>query len=148
MEFKWYLIKCKLEDHAYLPRMVSSVELVYALEEKTEDNNFVVKSQVIIKLPRPTTTKGYVEFKKICHFEKTVYGWCMDIITYPDEKILEEKKMIKILNDMKTRQNLEKGATITEETVWGYGLGKNESGLPVQNILIPKQLNSLMLLTK
>jgi len=25
---------------------------------------------------------------------------------------------------MKTRQNLEKGATITEETVWGYGLGK------------------------
>ena len=37
MEFKWYLIKCKLEDHAYLPRMVSNVELNYTLTEKTED---------------------------------------------------------------------------------------------------------------
>ena len=30
---------------------------------------------------------------------------------------------------MMSRQNLEKGATITEHTVWGYGLGKNESGI-------------------
>ena len=123
MKFKWYLIKCKLEDHAYLPRMVSSVELVYALEEKTEDNNFVVKSQVLIKLPRPTTTKGYVEFKEDMSFERTVEKWCMDIIdSYQDEVLLERDKLIKILNDMKTRQNLEKGATITEETVWGYSL--------------------------
>ena len=50
MEFKWYLIKCKLEDHAYLPRMVSSVELNYTLTEKTEDNTFIVKSQTLIKL--------------------------------------------------------------------------------------------------
>ena len=70
MEFKWYLIKCKLEDHAYLPRMVSNVELNYTLTEKTEDNTFIVKSQTIIQLPRPTTTKGYVEFKKICHLKK------------------------------------------------------------------------------
>ena len=139
MKFKWYLIKCKLEDHAYLPRMVSSVELVYALEEKTEDNNFVVKSQVLIKLPRPTTTKGYVEFKEDMSFEKTVEKWCMDIISfYEDEVLLEIDKLIKILNDMKTRQNLEKGATITEETVWGYGLGKNESGLTRAKYIDPE----------
>ena len=139
MEFKWYLIKCKLEDHAYLPRMVSSVELVYALEEKTEDNNFVVKSQVLIKLPRPTTTKGYVEFKEDMSFERTVEKWCMDIIySYQDEVLLERDKLIKILNDMKTRQNLEKGATITEETVWGYGLGKNESGLTRAKYIDPE----------
>ena len=139
MKFKWYLIKCKLEDHAYLPRMVSSVELVYALEEKTEDNNFVVKSQVLIKLPRPTTTKGYVEFKEDMSFERTVEKWCMDIIdSYQDEVLLERDKMIKILNDMKTRQNLEKGATITEETVWGYGLGKNESGLTRAKYIDPE----------
>ncbi len=139
MKFKWYLIKCKLEDHAYLPRMVSSVELVYALEEKTEDNNFVVKSQVLIKLPRPTTTKGYVEFKEDMSFERTVEKWCMDIIdSYQDEVLLERDKLIKILNDMKTRQNLEKGATITEETVWGYGLGKNESGLTRAKYIDPE----------
>ena len=47
----------------------------------------------------------------------------MDIISfYEDEVLLERDKLIKILNDMKTRQNLEKGATITEETVWGYSL--------------------------
>ena len=139
MEFKWYLIKCKLEDHAYLPRMVSSVELVYALEEKTEDNNFVVKSQVLIKLPRPTTTKGYVEFREDMSFERTVEKWCMDIIdSYQDEVLLERDKLIKILNDMKTRQNLEKGATITEETVWGYGLGKNESGLTRARYIDPE----------
>ena len=102
MEFKWYLIKCKLEDHAYLPRMVSSVELVYSLEEKTEDNTFLVKSQVLIKLPRPTTTKGYVEFKEDMTFERTVEKWCMDIISsYEDEVLLERDKLIKILNVMK-----------------------------------------------
>ena len=139
MKFKWYLIKCKLEDHAYLPRMVSSVELVYALEEKTEDNNFVVKSQVLIKLPRPTTTEGYVEFKEDMSFERTVEKWCMDIIdSYQDEVLLERDKLIKIFNDMKSRQNLEKGATITEETVWGYGLGKNESGLTRAKYIDPE----------
>ena len=50
MEFKWHLIRCKTEDHAYLPRMVKDVEIYYALEEKTENNNFVVKSICIIKL--------------------------------------------------------------------------------------------------
>ena len=139
MKFKWYLIKCKLEDHAYLPRMVSSVELVYALEEKTEDNNFVVKSQVLIKLPRPTTTEGYVEFKEDMSFERTVEKWCMDIIdSYQDEVLLERDKLIKIFNDMKSRQNLEKGATVTEETVWGYGLGKNESGLTRARYIDPQ----------
>ena len=139
MKFKWYLIKCKLEDHAYLPRMVSSVELVYALEEKTEDNNFVVKSQVLIKLPRPTTTKGYVEFKEDMSFEKTVEKWCMDIISfYEDEVLLERDKLIKILNDMKSRKDLEKGAIIEEHTVWGYGLGKNESGLTRAKYIDPE----------
>ena len=139
MEFKWYLIKCKLEDHAYLPRMVSSVELTYELTDKTEDNNFLVKSQCLIKLPRPTTTKGYVEFKEDMSFERTVEKWCMDIIdSYQDEVLLERDKLIKIMNDMKSRRNLEKGATITEETVWGYGLGKNESGLTRARYIDPK----------
>ena len=140
MEFKWYLIKCKLEDHAYLPRMVSSVELVYSLEEKTEDNTFLVKSQVLIKLPRPTTTKGYVEFKEDMTFERTVEKWCMDIISsYEEEVLLERDKLIKILNDMKSRKDLEKGALITEEIVWGYGLGKNESGLTRARYIDPEQ---------
>ena len=140
MEFKWYLIKCKLEDHAYLPRMVSSVELVYSLEEKTEDNTFLVKSQVLIKLPRPTTTKGYDEFKEDMTFERTVEKWCMDIISsYEEEVLLERDKLIKILNDMKSRKDLEKGALITEETVWGYGLGKNESGLTRARYIDPEQ---------
>ena len=140
MEFKWYLIKCKLEDLAYLPRMVSSVELVYSLEEKTEDNTFLVKSQVLIKLPRPTTTKGYVEFKEDMTFERTVEKWCMDIISsYEEEVLLERDKLIKILNDMKSRKDLEKGALITEETVWGYGLGKNESGLTRARYIDPEQ---------
>ena len=140
MEFKWYLIKCKLEDHAYLPRMVSSVELVYSLEEKTEDNTFLVKSQVLIKLPRPTTTKGYVEFKEDMTFERTVEKWCMDIISsFEEEVLLERDKLIKILNDMKSRKDLEKGALITEETVWGYGLGKNESGLTRARYIDPEQ---------
>ena len=119
--------------------MVSSVELVYGLTEKTEDNTFIVKSQCLIKLPRPTTTKGYVELKEDMSFEKTVEKWCMDIISfYEDEVLLERDKMIKILNDMKTRKNLEKGATITEETVWGYGLGKNESGLTRAKYIDPE----------
>ena len=140
MKFKWYLIKCKLEDHAYLPRMVSSVELVYSLEEKTEDNTFLVKSQVLVKLPRPTTTKGYVEFKEDMTFERTVEKWCMDIISsYEEEVLLERDKLIKILNDMKSRKDLEKGALITEETVWGYGLGKNESGLTRPRYIDPEQ---------
>ena len=63
----------------------------------------------------------------------------MDIISfYEDEVLLERDKLIKILNDMKTRQNLEKGATITEETVWGYGLGKNESGLTRAKYIDPE----------
>ena len=140
MEFKWYLIKCKLEDHAYLPRMVSNIEFTYALHEKTEDNTFLVKSQVLIKLPRPTTTKGYVEFKEDMTFERTVEKWCMDIISsYEDEVLLERDKLIKILNDMKSRKDLEKGALITEETVWGYGLGKNESGLTRARYIDPEQ---------
>ena len=30
--------------------------------------------------------------------------------------------MKRMLNDMMSRQDLEKGATISEDTVWGYGL--------------------------
>ena len=123
MEFKWHLIRCKTEDHAYLPRMVKDVEIYYVLTEKTENNNFVVKNICIIPLEQPKTTKGYVPLSNNINFEKTVYGWCMDAIEqYPDEKILEEKKMKRILHDMMSRQDLEKGATITEDTVWGYGL--------------------------
>ena len=36
--------------------------------------------------------------------------------------------MKRILNDMMNRQDLEKGATIEEQTVWGYGL-EGESGI-------------------
>jgi len=92
MEFKWYLIKCKLEDHAYLPRMVSSVELVYALHEKTEDNKFVVRSQMLIALERPTTTKGYVSFREDMSFERTVEKWCMDIINYYEDEVILERR--------------------------------------------------------
>ena len=139
MKFKWYLIKCKLEDHAYLPRMVSSVELNYTLTEKTEDNTFIVKSQTIIDLPRPTTTKNYVEFKEDMSFERTVEKWCMDrIALYEEDVLLERDKLIKILNDMKSRKNLEKGAIIEEHTVWGYGLGKNESGLTAPRYIDPE----------
>lgn len=139
MEFKWYLIKCKVEDHAYLPRMVSNVELNYTLTEKTEDNTFVVRSQTLIALPRPTTTKGYVEFKKNMAFEQTVEKWCMDILSsYEEEVLLERGKLIKMVNDMKGRQDLEKGATITEDTVWGYGLDKNESGLTKPRYIDPE----------
>ena len=70
MKFKWYLIKCKLEDHAYLPRMVSSVELNYALTEKTEDNNFVVKSQVSISYLDLQQLKVMLSLEKICHLKK------------------------------------------------------------------------------
>ena len=123
MEFKWYLIRCKLEDHAYLPRMVSNIEFTYALHEETESNKFVVKSQVVIPLKRPNTTKGYVPFAETMDFEKTVYKWGMDVIKqYEDETKLEQTKMKRMLNDMMSRQDLEKGATITEETVWGYSL--------------------------
>ena len=123
MEFKWYLIKCKLEDHAYLPRMVSNVEFTYALHEETESNKFLVKSQMIIALERPDTTKNYVPFATTMDFERTVYQWGMDKIKeYEDEVILEQNKMKRMLNDAMSRQDLEKGATITEETVWGYSL--------------------------
>ena len=123
MEFKWYLIKCKLEDHAYLPRMVSNIEFTYALHEETESNKFVVKSQVVIPLKRPNTTKGYVPFATTMDFERTVYQWGMDKIKeYENEVILEQNKMKRMLNDAMSRQDLEKGATISEDTVWGYGL--------------------------
>ena len=123
MEFKWYLIKCKLEDHAYLPRMVSNIEFTYALHEETESNKFVVRSQMIIALERPNTTKGYVPFTETMDFERTVYKWGMDKIKqHEDDVKLEEAKMKRMLNDMMSRQDLEKGATITEDTVWGYGL--------------------------
>ena len=123
MEFKWYLIKAKVEDHAYLPRMISQIEFTYALHEKTEDNTFLIKSQMIIVLERPTTTKDYVPYAETMDFEKTVYQWGMDKIKeYEDEVILEENKMKRMLNDAMSRQDLEKGATITEETVWGYSL--------------------------
>ena len=123
MEFKWYLIKCKLEDHAYLPRMVSNIEFTYALHEETESNKFVVRSQMLIALERPNTTKGYVSFTETMDFERTVYKWGMDKIKeHEDDVKLEEAKMKRMLNDMMSRQDLEKGATITEETVWGYSL--------------------------
>ena len=123
MEFKWHLIRCKTEDHAYLPRMVSNIEFTYALHEETESNKFVVKSQVVIPLKRPNTTKGYVPFAETMDFEKTVYKWGMDVIKqYEDETKLEQTKMKRMLNDMMSRQDLEKGATISEDTVWGYGL--------------------------
>ena len=90
MEFKWHLIRCKTEDHAYLPRMVKDVEIYYVLTEKTENNNFVVKNICIIPFEQPKTTKGYVPLSNDMNFEKTVYGWCMDAIEqYKDEKILE-----------------------------------------------------------
>ena len=64
----------------------------------------------------------------------------MDIISsYEEEVLLERDKLIKILNDMKSRKDLEKGALITEETVWGYGLGKNESGLTRARYIDPEQ---------
>ena len=123
MEFKWYLIQCKLEDHAYLPRMVSNIEFTYALHEENESNKFVVRSQMIIALERPNTTKGYVPFAETMDFERTVYKWGMDKIKeHEDDVKLEETKMKRILNDMMSRQDLEKGATISEDTVWGYGL--------------------------
>ena len=123
MKFKWYLIKCKLEDHAYLPRMVSNIEFTYALHEETESNKFVVKSQMIIPLERPNTTKGYVPFAETMDFEKTVYKWGMDKIKEHENDVkLEETKMKRMLNDMMSRPDLEKGATISEDTVWGYGL--------------------------
>ena len=123
MEFKWYLIKCKLEDHAYLPRMVSNIEFTYALHEETENNKFVVKSQMIIMLERPDTIKGYVPFTETMDFEETVYKWGMDKIKECEDEVkLEETKMKRILNDMMCRKDLEKGTTISEDTVWGYGL--------------------------
>ena len=135
MEFKWYLIKCKLEDHAYLPRMVSNIEFTYALHEETESNKFVVRSQMIIALERPNTTKGYVPFTETMDFERTVYKWGMDKIKeHEDDVKLEEAKMKRMLNDMMSRQDLEKGATISEDTVWGYGLfgtsGKTSPSAP------------------
>ena len=123
MEFKWYLIKAKVEDHAYLPRMISQIEFTYALHEKTEDNTFIIKSQMIIALERPDTTKNYVPFATTMDFERTVYQWGMDKIKeHEDEVILEQNKMKRMLNDAMSRQDIEKGATITEETVWGYSL--------------------------
>ena len=45
----------------------------------------------------------------LLNFENIVYGWAMDAIKkVPDEQILEEKKMKRILNDMMNRQDLEK----------------------------------------
>tara|TARA_B100001769_G_scaffold235883_1_gene200473 strand:+ start:30 stop:470 length:441 start_codon:yes stop_codon:yes gene_type:complete len=129
MEFKWYLIRAKVEDHAYLPRMISYIELTYALHEETESNKFVIKNQVIIRLKKPDSAKNYVPYTESLNFENIVYGWAMDAIKkVPDEQILEEKKMKRILNDMMNRQDLEKGATIEEQTVWGYGL-EGESGI-------------------
>ena len=56
-------------------------------------------------------------------FEKTVYKWGMDKIKEHENDVkLEETKMKRMLNDMMSRQDLEKGATISEDTVWGYGL--------------------------
>ena len=129
MEFKWYLVRAKVEDHAYLPRMISFLELTYALHEETESNKFVIKNQVIIRLKKPDSAKNYVPYTQSPNFENIVYGWAMDAIKkVPDEQILEEKKMKRILNDMMNRQDLEKGATIEEQTVWGYGL-EGESGI-------------------
>ena len=131
MEFKWYLIKAKVEDHAYLPRMISNIEFTYALHEETESNKFLVKDQVVIPLVRPESTKNYVPYAETMDFEQTVYKWGMDRLLAEenkDELILEEKKMKRRLNDMMSRQDLEKGATIIEETIWGYGL-EGESGI-------------------
>ena len=141
MEFKWYLIKAKIEDHAYLPRMISNIEFTYALHEETESNKFLIKNQVIIPLVRPESTKDYVPLTETMDFEKTVYKWGMDRLLAEenkDEVILEEKKMKRILNDMMNRKNLEKGATIIEETVWGYGL-EGESGILKPVDIDPKE---------
>ena len=101
MEFKWYLIRAKVEDHAYLPRMISFLELTYALHEETESNKFVIKNQVIIRLKKPDSAENYVPYTQSLNFENIVYGWAMDAIkTVPDEQILEEKKMKRILNDL------------------------------------------------
>ena len=94
---------------------------------------------MIIALERPNTTKGYVPFATTMDFERTVYQWGMDKIKeYENEVILEQNKMKRMLNDAMSRQDLEKGATITEETVWGYGLGKNESGLTRARYIDPE----------
>ena len=101
----------------------NNIEFTYALHEETESNKFVVKSQMIIPLERPNTTKGYVPFAETMDFEKTVYKWGMDKIKEHENDVkLEETKMKRMLNDMMSRQDLEKGATISEDTVWGYGL--------------------------
>ena len=68
MEFKWYLIKAKLENHAYLPRMISGVELTYALTDKTESNDFEVLNQVLIDFARPKSTKNYIQFDEGMEF--------------------------------------------------------------------------------
>ena len=142
MEFKWYLVRAKVEDHAYLPRMISFLELTYALHEETESNKFVIKNQTIIRLKKPESTKNYVHVSQDSDFESVVYGWAMDAIKkVPDEQILEEKKMKRMLNDMMNRQDLEKGATIEEQTVWGYGL-EGESGI-VKTIELDPDATSL-----
>tara|TARA_B100000902_G_C26888950_1_gene706347 strand:- start:211 stop:633 length:423 start_codon:yes stop_codon:yes gene_type:complete len=124
MEFKWYLIKAKLENHAYLPRMISGVELTYALTDKTESNDFEVLNQVLIDFARPKSTKNYIQFDEGMEFENIVMGWCMEKINQnKDEVTVEEDKMKKMLYDMKSRKNLQKGATIVEQTVWGYSGG-------------------------
>ena len=115
--------------------MVSNIEFTYALHEETESNKFVVKSQMVIPLKRPNTTKGYVPFAETMDFERTVYKWGMDKIKeHEDDVKLEEAKMKRMLNDMMSRQDLEKGATISEDTVLGYGLfgtsGKTSPSAP------------------
>ena len=60
------------------------------------------------------------------------------IALYEEDVLLERDKLIKILNDMKSRKDLEKGAIIEEHTVWGYGLGKNESGLTAPRYIDPE----------
>ena len=91
--------------------------------------SFLLKNEVIIPLKKPISNKNYIPLSEGINFENTVYGWAMDVIkTVPDEQILEEKKMKRILNDMMNRQDLEKGATIEEHTVWGYGL-EGQSGI-------------------
>ena len=47
MEFKWHLIRCKTEDHAYLPRMVKDIK----------DQLKILKEQVL--LAEKNNSKGF-----------------------------------------------------------------------------------------
>ena len=116
--------------------------IIKIIDQTKLPHKFVIKNQVIIRLKKPDSAKNYVPYTQSPNFENIVYGWAMDAIKkVPDEQILEEKKMKRMLNDMMNRQDLEKGATIEEQTVWGYGL-EGESGI-VKTIELDPDATSL-----